>query len=98
MKVGTDKLVGNQVSLHATKRIPSRFLRDDGKHKGTFGDEEVVVRRDEIGTGDGIERGGYRGKETRDRGRNRVNLPYRYATTQLGIVGSLQFHPWIHVC
>lgn len=45
------------MSLHATKRIPSRFLRDDGKHKGTFGDEEVVVRRDEIGTGDGIERG-----------------------------------------
>lgn len=42
MKVGTDRLVGNQVSLHATKRIPSRFLRNDGKHKGTFGDEEVV--------------------------------------------------------
>lgn len=42
MKVETDRLVGNQVSLHATKRIPSRFLRDDGKHKGTFGDEEVV--------------------------------------------------------
>ena len=79
MKVGTNRLVGNQVSLHATKRIPSRFLRDDGKHKGTFGDEEVVdgeKRRDwdwrieeEVRW---EEEGEDRWHGTRDRGRSRV--------------------------
>jgi hypothetical protein len=34
----TKRLVGNQVSLHGTKRIPSRLLRDDFKHEGIFED------------------------------------------------------------
>jgi hypothetical protein len=43
----TNRLVGNQVSLHATKRIPSRFLRDDCQHKETFEDgiEQKKSRR-----------------------------------------------------
>lgn len=89
MKVGADRLVGNQVSLHATKRIPSRFLRDDGKHKGTFGDEVVngEKRRDwdwwenklryEIeGEGEGIEK---RKQETEE---GTESLPYRYLGIQ----------------
>lgn len=62
LREGENRLVGNQVSLHATKRISSRFLRDDGKHKGTFENEaaEWMERKDEIALGRQKEKVGMR--------------------------------------